>query len=148
MRLLGLLAFSAVLALRPAPVIAQTSWSEVRSLKCSFPIYVGVEPWQVGELPEVEVRTDQRFEVHLDSIDTERRTARLIGNVAAIDITVLDLAAGLHFIEQGDSGTLHTLTVFPNDSPAGAYRAVYSRHLVLLEQVIPSQNYGVCQVWD
>ena len=128
--------------------IAQSTLSDIQSLKCRFPINVGVGPWQLGELPGVEVSRDQEFEFHLDSIDVERHSARLIGNIAAIDVAVLDLAAGLHFIEQGESGTLHTLTVFPGDSPPGVYRAVYSRHLVLLGQVIPNQNYGVCEVWD
>ena len=138
----------ALIVLMAHPSVAQPTWSDIRSLKCNFPIYVGVEPWQLGELPGVAVKRDQQVEIHLDSIDLEGLSARLIGNLRAIDVTVVGLAAGLHFIEQGESGTLHTLTVFPGDSPPGVYRAVYSRHLVLLGQVIPNQNYGVCEVWD
>ena len=129
---------------------AQTPFAEIESLKCNFPFRAGTESWMLGNDPEILVHEDQTFEFYLDSIDVETNSARLIGNVAATDVTALRTSAGFHFIETSSAGNMHLLTVFAGDSaaPLGWFRAVYSRHLVLLDQVVPSQNYGTCQVWD
>jgi hypothetical protein len=103
-----------------------------------------VTNWKSGT-PKVTVGRED-FTLHFDSIDVKAKTARLIGNQGAGDITAFATGAGLHFFEQTPSGNLALTTVFASRA-AGGFIAVASRHVDLLGGPLPSQYHGVCRIW-
>ena len=82
-----------------------------------------------------------------DSIDTRAGTARIIGNAAAGDISVVVTPVGLTFIEQAEAGGLNFTTVFTHFvEPENVARvAVTSRHLGF-SSPFPSQYHGTCVI--
>ena len=82
-----------------------------------------------------------------DSIDTQAGTARIIGNAAAGDISVVVTPVGLTFIEQATFGGLNFTTVFAHfvEPENVALAAVTSRHLGF-GSPFPSQYHGTCVI--
>ena len=82
-----------------------------------------------------------------DSIDTQAGTARIIGNAAAGDISVVVTQVGLTFIEQATFGGLNFTTVFAHfvEPENVALAAVTSRHLGF-GSPFPSQYHGTCVI--
>ena len=117
-----------------------------RSLKCSFGRGASAD-WKAGR-PNVTLdRAGADFILHFDSIDPDKRTARLIGNQGATDVSVLRTATGLHFLEVTGSGNINLTTAFARMVPEG-FIAVTSRHLDLTRLPYPSQSHGTCKVWQ
>ena len=83
-----------------------------------------------------------------DSIDTQAGTARIIGNAAAADISVVVTPVGLTFIEQVPSGGMNFTTVFAHfvELENVALAAVTSRHLNIINSPRPSQFHGTCVI--
>lgn len=128
------------------PEAQDVTWKALlaaRSLKCGFPVNA-VTNWKSGT-PKVTVGRED-FTLHFDSIDVKAKTARLIGNQGAGDITAFATEAGVHFFEQTPSGNLALTTVFATRS-AGGFIAVASRHIDLMGGPLPSQYHGVCRIW-
>jgi len=117
-----------------------------RSLKCSFGPGASAD-WDSGR-PKVTLdKAVADFILHFDSIEPDKRTARLIGNRGASDVSVVRTVAGLHFLEVTDSGSVNLTTVFARIA-SNRFIAVTSRHLDLPRSPYPSQSPGTAEVWQ
>jgi len=106
-----------------------------KALKCQFPKGV---TYDGGKLEE-DAQKD--FSLIFDSIDLTKGTARLIGNIGASDVVVIANASTLNFIEVTPVGYLNVTTLFHlPEMPA-----VHSRHVVIIDEPMPSQRYGTCK---
>jgi hypothetical protein len=116
-----------------------------RSFKCLFPTIATLD-WKTSDAkPQVG---QQEFGFTLDGIDHKARKARLIGNVGAVDLAVIDGYKVTTFIETTASGNVNVTTVFAAAAPGvRRFRAVHSRHVHMLGGPIPSQAYGYCEIW-
>lgn len=117
----------------------------VRSLRCSFPEYASAD-WQ-EDRPRITVDDDQDMVFHLDNIDHEANTARMIGGVGAGDLRVLAGASGISFLEVTPNGSTNLTVVYYSRNESGHFKAVHSRHTVIFGDPLPSQSFGYCQVW-
>ena len=115
-----------------------------RSLKCSFP-WSTLADWTDHE-PPLKSGT-QELEFHIDVIDYQQATARLIGNVRDGDLEASPGIDSVSFIEGVPSGTPNITTVYAWRDSAGRFKAVHSRHTATGGGPIPSQQYGYCEVW-
>lgn len=116
----------------------------LRSLKCSFPWYASAD-WDEDQ-PKVRSAPQKDFEFNIDGINYEKRSARLIGNAGAEDMTATRGDSSVSFVERVPVGTLNLTTVYAWRNKAGHYKAVHSRHTAI-GGPSPSQNYGSCQPW-
>ena len=138
-----------LLVLMPAGLYAQgaveVELRGARSLKCSFPTIATLD-WKASDAkPQVG---QQEFGFTLDGIDHKARKARLIGNVGAVDLGVIDGFKVITFVETTASGNVNMTTVFAEATPgARRFKAVHSRHVYMLGGPIPSQAYGYCESW-
>lgn len=121
------------------------SWqtlAKTRSLKCTFETAIQGD-WKDGRLSTTKDR--ELFKLHFDSIDTENRHARLIGNTSAVDVSLALTPSGMNFLEITESGNLNFITVFPRyKGGTQEFISVLSRHLLLFDFPFPSQHHGVC----
>jgi hypothetical protein len=117
----------------------------VKSWKCDFPLAASSD-WQKDEpLPELK---KQMFSFNIDSVDTQGKKARMIGNAGSDDVDVLFGADVLHFLEVTPIGNLNVTTIFASAVKSGKFKSVHSRHVNLIGSPLPSQAYGFCQVWE
>jgi hypothetical protein len=136
----------------PLTIFAETrNLLDVHSLRCRFSLVMQAD-WRGGKLKNSTDKKDE-FVLHFDSIDTQRKQARLIGNLGAADVTVIPSVSGLHFLEETPSGSLNFTTVFQSfEKTSGDFIAVTSRHLFLPDEEgrypFPSQRHGTCKVWE
>ena len=117
-----------------------------RSLKCSFPETASLN-WKSSDAkPELR---QQEFSFVIDGIDHKAHKARLIGNLAAVDLDIIDGANAVTFLEVTPSGNVNITSVFA-DRAAGprTFKAVHSRHIFTIGGPLPSQAYGSCEIWD
>lgn len=119
---------------------------DVRSWRCDFPITAFAD-W-LADVPEVEVVDGQEFEFYVDNVDIEAGSARLIGNVGAVDMFVVAVGLGVHFTEITSSGNLTVTTIYSEFVEGRGFKAVHARQITLLGIPRPSQNYGFCLPWD
>ena len=82
-----------------------------------------------------------------DSIDTDQKTARLIGNAGAADVTAVVTGVGLTLLEQSPAGSINITTVYAaHDSPGSdRFVLVHSRHHDSFGP-FPSQFHGTGRV--
>ena len=118
---------------------------EAKSLRCTFGGGT-VGDWRGGELKKQKDRS-LGGPLQFDAINHKTRTARLIGNQGAGDISVFLTSAGVHFIEQTAFGSVMYTSIFPF-RVGDAFAAVTSRHISLLGAPLPSQYHGTCKVWE
>jgi hypothetical protein len=117
-----------------------------KSLKCTFEKGTSAN-WK-GETVKIEP-DDSLDTLHFDSIDLKAKTARLIANAGAGDVTMLWGASGLTFIERTGLGNFAFTTIFPiYKQGTTEFIAVTSRHMNLLKYPLPSQYHGTCKVWE
>jgi hypothetical protein len=83
--------------------------------------------------------------VSFDSINYERRTAKMIGNQLISDVQVLPTASGISFLELTPSGDVILTTVFPANAGDKKFSAVMSRHISMMGDPVPSQWHGTCK---
>lgn len=115
-----------------------------RSVRCSFP-RIAIGEWSAGS---VRVVADtQEFVFQIDAIDHGARSARLIGNQSASDLTMVTGPLTMSFIEVVSSGAVITTTVYPWRDGVLGFRAVTARHVATVGP-LPSQSYGHCRVWQ
>lgn len=147
---LGLLAIVAALGVLPSPLIGAEGDDDafvrlVRAteLQCYFS-FGQAAAWEDSEFdiePAGEMVSSYR------SIDLDAGTAELVGNMGSTSVGVHASPQGVTFIEQTPAGNLSILTVFPAQC-GGPDRlcAVLSRHMFLVEEPVPSQFYGTCEL--
>ena len=116
----------------------------VKSLKCEFHISV-MAPKQWDDTPKIG---KDAFSFHVDAINLHSGTARLIANLGSADLIVLPGTMCINFIKQTPTGNMNFITVYPELTKEGKFKAVYSRHITLLGIPMPSQRYGYCQRWE
>lgn len=121
---------------------AGSELSNAKSLKCEFAINASAD-WPKDQ-PQPKVSKGQNFGFHIDSIDVDKGTARIIGNAGSADLSVI-LGKGLHFLEVTPGGSLNVTTVYSAEVNA-KFKAVHSRHVRSVGP-LPSQHYGFCQLW-
>lgn len=122
--------------------------AKAKSLKCQLG-RGAVGDWKTGKL----IVREDTFDVtlHFDAINLKARTARVIANAGAEDVSVALTGAGLTFIEETGMGNLAIATVFAQyQKNTRDFIMVYSRHLSFFEfgSPLPSQYHGICKVWE
>ena len=125
--------------------------SDVDSVRCEFP-WAAVTDWEKNSDPEIEKQNPEKMKFHIDSINREKKTARIIGNVGASDVSMIPGMYALNFIEITPPGGLNLLTIDREPLERdGFFRAVYSRHSALSPLFsgtwIVSQYYGTFEAW-
>ena len=84
-----------------------------------------------------------------DSIDLKNKTARIIGNEGADNVTVLLTLSGITFIEITGADNITITTVFPfYIKGTNQFAGVHSRYMNLMFEPLPSQFHGTCKIWE
>jgi hypothetical protein len=81
-----------------------------RSLTCSFPWYASAD-WD-SDQPRVKTALQDEFGFQSDGIDYSNRTARLIGNAGADDLTASRAISSVSFIEVVPMGSRRVRSIF------------------------------------
>ncbi|HXG72395.1 MAG TPA: hypothetical protein VNJ04_17460 [Gemmatimonadaceae bacterium] len=121
--------------------------AETESLRCELSVGASGTRSEKEIQYELVSNASSKIEFSLDRIDPENRRARMLGNNAAVDVTVLRTDAGLTFIELTSGGSVNTTTVFAlfEDSMRGSFDAVQSRHVTITGgSPVTSQRRGIC----
>ena len=130
----------------PTPASDAASLFQAQSVRCEWGQGTIVS-WNEGRPFLEQVGFGKDAGIVFDSIDTQAGTARIIGNAAAGDISVVVTPVGLTFIEQATFGGLNFTTVFAHfvEPENVALAAVTSRHLGF-GSPFPSQYHGTCVI--
>ena len=119
--------FIAVILLMGISVGAAGAETGAKAYRCSFPVLVTTR-FEEGEWwPEQKT---QDFSFALAAIDRENRTAQIVGNVGAENLSLIVGLEHETFIEISLSGTVQLTVVFTElpQPPDGRFPAVHSRH--------------------
>jgi hypothetical protein len=138
------------------PIYAAIGWAaqddsfydllEGHSLKCGFSV-VSQTYWENGNLT-IKTETEKDFLLHFDSIDIQRNHARLLGNLKAVDVSLLLTSGTLSFLETTANGGVNLTTIFPSyRNESRGFIAVTSRHLSVFGP-FSSQHHGSCQILE
>ena len=143
-------ALAAVIAASVAipPAAAQTAskgvLTTVQSLRCSFPT-AATTRWRDGA-PETGTG-EQTFGFQIDAINSQKRTARIVGPSGSAEASAFLTDTGLNVIEQTPLGNFVLTSVFSGGSADDKLIAVHSRHVGdLAAAPTVSQHYGTCEV--
>jgi hypothetical protein len=118
--------------------------NEVRSLKCSFPAAATTE-WRNGA--PVTVTANEEFGFEIDTINIQRRTARIVGSRGTAEASAFLTDTSLNVIEQTPIGNFILTSIFTAGGDGTRLMAVHSRHLGdLAAPPSASQYYGTCDV--
>lgn len=82
----------------------------------------------------------------IDDIDLENKTATMVGKNGTSNLSVYKTSAGLHFTELSSFGSPLYLTVYAKRISATKFVFVYSRHMKIVANPLPSQWYGECEI--
>lgn len=123
---------------------ALSSLYSAKTLRCAFP--EGTQAEFKGESIEKTASSMDSL-IIFDSINVESGTARMIGNVGAVDVTATISFHGVSFLEVTDTGNIVITTAYVGDSIT-LFPAVMSRHLTILQVPFPSQQYGWCEIFS
>jgi hypothetical protein len=121
---------------------------EARSIRCEWGRGTQAD-WDGGKLSLEQGTFGRDASLTFDSIDIEKRTARILGNAGASDVVVIPTPVGLTFFEQTALGGVNVTTVFA--SGVGANKqlvGVTSRHLSTFGGPFPSQWHGPCRIFN
>ncbi|WP_454783992.1 DUF4124 domain-containing protein [Legionella sp. WA2024007413] len=132
-----------------------------KTIECYFPQGM-IANWQ-GKTMKLE-EDHMSNAIHFDNIDlSNKKHARMIGNLGATDVIAFGSPSGITFTEVTDVGNLMYTTVFPfylgnkriNSEPSNtflfqkAYIAVTSRHIYApIIGPMPSQIQGYCRILE
>jgi hypothetical protein len=134
--------------------MSRADFAAVKTLQCRFETYsfVSLSPVFEGSKVEVKVRSGDSMDITFDAINLVARTARLIRNAGAGDVTALGGWQTLQLVEQTPAGNVNLVSVYnrlmPNDVPGTkSLFAAYARHvgdgmLPMAEQLIGSCRVG------
>lgn len=114
------------------------------SLKCKFSEGIGTT-WDGLKQKISSQRNDDI--VQFDSIDINKHSARVIGNLAAGDVSVISNEVGLTFIEIKPL-VLSITTVFSANSVNTEFISVDTRHVNVFGTPMAEQYYGSCKIWQ
>jgi hypothetical protein len=117
-----------------------------RSLRCWFTDSTVTE-YKSG-VRTIAVTHDKSAAVY-DNINLEHRSARIIGNIGAADLTALWQAGALWFILQAPNGNVVVTTVFPTYvAGTNQFIIIESRHWAIGQFASGEQGSGNCEVLD
>ena len=91
----------------------RTRSRQVKSFKCSFPVYT-VGAWKTG-VPQAQIKQADQFTLTIDEIDTDSGSGRVTGTAGPVEVTALLTVSSLHFMERSVTGTLNITTIFVSD---------------------------------
>lgn len=126
-------------------ICSQAVFSQTLSFRCNF------SDGQVTNFDSGNPSTKHgsKFpELVFDQIDTSKKTARLIGNIGAAQVQVIDGGEVIHLAEITNSGNLNLTSIFFTDKSktSGSFPVVHSRHLkTSFASPLPSQYIGLCK---
>ena len=81
--------------------------------------------------------SSDKFEISF-VVDRSKGTAYAVGSQASTEVTMLSDKHGLVFIEITATGNIITTTIINGGE------SVHSRHIVIADDIVASQNYGKC----
>ena len=125
---------------------AAIALSNARSLRCHFTSGIATQ-WKNGKADTASAKNEQT--VQFDSIDLRANKARLIGNLAAVDVSARMTPVGITFVETSPA-IFATTTVFAAFAGDREFLAVDTRHGLLPGTAITfaEQYPGTCAVWE
>jgi hypothetical protein len=142
--ILALMFFAFSVTSAQAASDAKTELASARSLKCHFG--PGTKALWKGNEPAVSpARFDE--DIQFDSIDLDKQSARVIGNIGSGDVRVLNTVVGLSLLES-EPAVLDITTVFATYTENNEFPAVDSRHANYQGMPMAEQFYGTCKVWQ
>ncbi len=119
------------------------------ALRCEFSAYTAgtSEPHQIAF--DVAAKDEGGIDPLIYSaLDPDKRTAQMVGNAGASDVTFFAMSTTWSFVEVTDFGNVTVTQVFLWDEPEaelGVYRAVHSRQSSIMGAIAASQHYGHCK---
>lgn len=123
----------------------------VNAKKISFTVEKGFSgKWVNGKLKTSSQQwpADKGGVFTIDDIDLNNKTATMIGQNGQSKISAYQTSSGLHFTESSSWGSPLYLTVFSKRISTTKYVFVYSRHMKIMEDPLPSQWYGTCEILE
>jgi hypothetical protein len=131
----------------PGPVVPNPEFGSFKTLRCAFADAEGRDSFTT---PNARISDRSYPEVVFDSIDYAGHTARMIGNIGASDVTLINGELALTFVEMTSVGGIIVTTIFKGASVgsplARTFRAVTSRHIARsFGGETATQHYGVCR---
>lgn len=118
---------------------------QARSIRCEWERGTQAE-WDNGKLSLKQGSFGKDATVTFDSINIQKRTARIVGNAGASDVVVIPTADGMTFLERTALGSVNVTTVFAEGvGPSKQLVGVTSRH-ISLSGPFPSQWHGPCRI--
>jgi len=123
--------------------IQNTSLAESFSMRCKF--INGQSTQFESSLPKTKQVKDFP-ELIFDQIDTDKGTARLIGNIGAETIQAIKGERVINLYEITQIGNVNITTIFMSEDTQknNIFPVVHSRHIALKSGPIPSQYVGTC----
>jgi hypothetical protein len=88
--------------------------------------------------------TNNKMELTFAALNPTQGTAQLVGNVGASNVSLIDGAAGISFVEVTPTGNITLTTVYTTEVN-GRFVAVHSRHMGAADRPMVSQIFGSCQ---
>jgi len=143
----AMLAVAVVMGPASTSASGQGRLSAATKLRCTF-TQGAVGTWaNDGPTARAAVRPTTLV-LRLEGIDVDSGSAQVRTGSMTSEITVKQTGGYLHFMQTFKGGALYTTTVF--ETPAGAFKAVHSRHEYFTVPVpgatsSPEQYYGDCQ---
>lgn len=123
-------------------VVQDIVFKAAKTFRCTFNVRVSAE--MNGDVPKPETGVEQ-LDLIFDQINIEKGTARLIGNIGASDIIVVNGVNRITLLEVTDTGNVQVTVIYAGQRVDGQFKAVHSRHTALEGRwLLPSQSYGSC----
>ncbi|MBL4798970.1 MAG: hypothetical protein JKY50_16265 [Oleispira sp.] len=73
-------------------------------------------------------------------VDQESKKSYMLGNNGSTEVKLFESSDQLVFIQLTDTGNIMTTTI------TRKLKSVHSRNSVMLDELIPSQYYGKCEI--
>lgn len=136
-------------ATKPVVRSAALPFADYKTFRCRFEVGTAQD---ISTYGRGDVMTDARGfdeEIVFDSIDREKGTARMIGNVGSADLAVIGDSDTLSLVEITPSGNVMVTAILSalrrTEGTSDVFQAVHSRTMTLLQQANASQFVGECR---
>ena len=127
-------------------IFSSYSFGQTVSVRCKFS-HGQATDFDKGKPTTSRVPGSDMPDLVYDQIDTQKGTARLIGNQGAGDVTVYRAGNdSVHLLEMTGAGSLNSTTIYQLFATKGVshqYPVVHSRHINSMSPY-PSQYLGTC----